>query len=247
VPRFPSPLWLALVGCPAAKSSLVEPPEPISIPTLTQDSSEPEPTPESEPPLTRAEIRTVVRAKLAQVRACFDEGLAIDPTLGGVVELGFTIDAEGRVSDAELLTDELAQARVGECLLEQLPSWQFPRPRGGAELRIRYPFHFTAEDTLRAAGLPRVEGTLDPSAVGQLFSRGRAELDACIHETGSSGGSVGVAFTIDDAGTVTKIASYASSLDDAAERCVLRTIASWTFPAAASDDLVKVNHDLSFE
>src|SRR5689334_15094552 len=47
------------------------------------------------PSLTRDEIRLVVRAKLPQVRACFDEGLARKPELGGRVVLRFTIGPRG--------------------------------------------------------------------------------------------------------------------------------------------------------
>jgi hypothetical protein len=201
---------------------------------------------EPEPPLTRDEVRTVVRAKLPDVRGCFDLGLASDPTLGGRVALRFTIDAAGRVRDPSVVEDELATSEVADCLLERIGHWQFPLPREGRELTIVYPFHFTAEDTLRAAGLPRVEGTLRPVAVGEVFEAGRSELDECMAAAGMSSGSIGVAFTIDDAGVVTKIASYAGSLPEAASRCILRTISSWTFPPAAAGDEARVNHDLEW-
>jgi TonB family protein len=215
-----------------------------------QGSAQPEPEPE--PPLTRDEIRLVVRAKLAEVRDCFDTGLASDPTLGGRVALRFTIDAAGRVRDSTIVEDQLASSSVAACLLERIEHWQFPRPRAGQELTIVYPFHFTAEDTLRAAGLPRVEGTLRPAAVGQVFEANRRELDECLALASVTSGAIGVAFTIDDAGVVTKISSYDASpasrdeLPDAASRCVLRTISSWSFPSAAAGDEVRVNHDLEW-
>ncbi len=216
--------------------------EPVAAP----DRIPPDAPTSEEPPLTRDEVRLVVRAKLAQVRACFDEGLALDPTLGGLIELRFTITAEGRVRDASLVVDGLSEKRVGECLLERVATWQFPRPRGGAELTVEYPFNFTSEEALRAAGLPRVEGTLKPAAVGAVFDAHRDELDRCLSDTRSPPGSIGVAFTIDDGGTVTKIVSYASTLAEPAARCVVRTIASWSFPPAAAGDEARVNHDLAW-
>ena len=214
---------------------------PLSIPP---PESPTDPEPESEPPLSRDEIRLVVRAKLPEVRACFDAGLVSEPTLEGRVALRFTIDAGGRVRAPEVVEDQLASSQVATCLIAALEHWQFPRPREGRELTIVYPFHFTAEDTLRAAGLPRVEGTLRPAAVGEVFADHQAELDECLRAAGMSAGSIGVAFTIDDAGVVTKISSYRSTLVRAASDCILHTITSWSFPAAAADDEARVNHDL---
>jgi hypothetical protein len=237
---------LVLLAC---RTSPVEPTlasRPAEPPARAASVQPVEPEPEPEPPLTRDEVRLVVRAKLPEVRGCFDGGLAEDPTLGGRVALRFTIDAAGRVRDPEIVEDQLASGSVAACLLEQIVHWQFPQPREGRELTIVYPFNFTAEDTLRAAGLPRVEGTLRPAAVGEVFEARRAELDECLASAGTTRGGIGVAFTIDDAGVVTKIASYQASLPDAASRCILRTISSWSFPPAAVGDEVRVNHDLDW-
>ncbi len=194
------------------------------------------------PPLTRDEIRLVVRAKLPQVRACFDAGLARAPEIGGRVVLRFTIGPDGRADAITVEQDEVGEAVVAECLCEQLRSWQFPQPRGGVPITIAYPFVFSSAESLRAAGLPRVEGTIKPAAVGEVFRARRSELDECIPEAAS--GTIGLALNIDDAGAVTRISSYESTLDEHARACVLRTVASWTFPPAASGDEARVNHDL---
>lgn len=198
------------------------------------------------PPLTRDEVRVVVRAKLPQVRACFDAGLARAGDLGGRIVLRFTIAADGRAAAIGVVEDELGAASgVADCLVDELTRWQFPRPRGGRELTINYPFVFSSEQSLRAAGLPRVEGTLDPAAVGAVFAARRDELDACIPS--ETGGTIGLALLIDDGGTVTRISSYASTLPESARACVVRTVSSWAFPPAASGDEVRVNHDLAWD
>jgi hypothetical protein len=195
--------------------------------------------PDAGPSLTREEIRLVVRAKLPNVRACFDAGLARAPDLGGRVLLRFTIGPDGRAGSIAVDEDELQDAIVTDCLRAELASWQFPRPRDGAAITITYPFVFSSADSLRAAGLPRVEGTIKPAAVGAVFEARRGELDDC-----NPVGSIGLALSIDDAGKVTRISSYESSVDERARACVLRTVSSWTFPPAASDDEARVNHDL---
>jgi hypothetical protein len=194
------------------------------------------------PPLTREEIRLVVRAKLPQVRACFDAGLTRAPDIGGRVRLRFTIGADGRVVAITVDEDQLGDAGVTDCLRAELASWQFPRPRGGLAITIAYPFVFSSADSLRAAGLPRVEGTIKPAAVGAVFDARRSELDDCIPDAGT--GTIGLALSIDDAGAVTRISSYACTLDERARACVLRTVSSWMFPPAASGDEARVNHDL---
>jgi hypothetical protein len=194
------------------------------------------------PPLTRDEVRLVIRAKLPVIRACFEAGLEHTPALRGRVLLQFTIGIDGKATDVRVSEDDLGEPSVAACLVELIPTWQFPRPRDDGPITIAYPFAFSSEDSLRAAGLPRVEGTVKPEAVGAVFEARRDELDACL-PSGASG-TLGVALSIDDAGAVTRISSYADTLPDDAGRCVLRTISAWVFPPAARDDEARVNHDL---
>jgi hypothetical protein len=207
-----------------------------------QDAEDAMPIETSGPALSREEIRMVVRAKLPQVRACFEAGLAHTPELGGRVLLRFAIQRDGKAGDIEVVEDELPDPSVASCIVAALPTWQFPRPRDGQPVVISYPFAFSSEQSLRAAGLPRVEGTVKPEAVGAVFEARRAELDACVPEAAS--GSIGVAFNIDDSGAVTRISAYENSLPDDAGDCVTRTLSSWVFPPAASGDEARVNHDL---
>jgi hypothetical protein len=196
------------------------------------------------PALTRDEIRLVVRAKLPQIRGCFEAGLETTPDLRGRVLLRFVIGPDGKAGDVEVVEDQLGVPEVSACLLEQLPSWQFPRPRDGRSIVILYPFAFSSEQSLLAEGLPRVEGTIKPEAVGAVFDARRAELDACV-PAGASG-SIGVAFTVDDGGAVTRISSYHDSLPADAGRCVVRTLSTWVFPPAAGGDEARINHDLQW-
>lgn len=239
-------LGLAL-ACAAPGPS--EAPRAAEPPDSRVDERDPVSPDGGAPPLTREEVRLVVRAKLADVRACFDAGLADDPELGGRLRVRFTITPEGRAVDAEIVEDELAPSPVGACIVERLASWQFPRPRDGRALRVAYPFVFTAEEALRAAGLPRVEGTVSPSEVGAVFEARRDELDACVTGLGDAEpihGTLGVAFTIDEGGQVAAIARYLDELPEAASACILHAISTWSFPPAAAGDEARVNHDLSW-
>jgi hypothetical protein len=158
------------------------------------------------------------------------------------VLLRFTIEADGRARSIRVDEDEIGDSVVTDCLLAELASWHFPRPRDGLAITITYPFVFSSADSLRAAGLPRVEGTIKPAAVGAVFDARRSELDDCIPEAGT--GTIGLALSIDDAGAVTRISSYECTLDERTRACLLRTVSSWMFPPAASGDEARVNHDL---
>lgn len=184
----------------------------------------------------------VVRAKMPDVRACFDAGSALDRSLGARVLLRFTIGPEGRAGAVEVIEDELGQPQVTSCLQAEIGSWQFPRPRAGQSLTITYPFVFSSEHALRAAGLPRVEGTIKPAAVAAVFEARREELDGCVSDEAK--GTIGLALSIDDRGEVTRISSYESTLDERTRACVVRTVSSWVFPPAAEGDEARVNHDL---
>ena len=239
---------VALVGCrtedPAQTPSSGEPSDPPADADADSEPPVPDPAPvEQGPPLTREEVRLVVRSKMAEVRACFADGLTRDASLGGRVVLQFTIDASGRASAIELAEDQLgADSGVPACLREALARWQFPRPRGGRPMSISYPFVFSSEQSLRAAGLPRVEGTVKPKAVGAVFDAHRFELDECLPE--GAKGMVSLAFTLDERGEVTRMSLLDTTLEQPAADCVARAAASWRYPATAAGDEARVNHEL---
>lgn len=89
--------------------------------------------------IDRAHIRAVVRAHVPEVRACYEAGLARDPSLAGKLVLSFTIGTTGRVIASSIASSELADAAVGECIAAAALRWEF---YPGALAEIRYPFVF---------------------------------------------------------------------------------------------------------
>lgn len=82
-------------------------------------------------------IRRVIRAHLDQVRACYEAGLARDPSLDGRVVIRFTIDRDGTVGESEVTSTTLTDPAVGECIAEAALGWRF---LAGAVIRVSYPF-----------------------------------------------------------------------------------------------------------
>jgi hypothetical protein len=93
-------------------------------------------------------IRAVIREHAQQIRFCYEEQLAVSPKLAGKVLIKWTIDADGNASNATVVSDgtSLADAKVHQCMMDRIVSWQFPKPKGGGIAVITYPW------ILRASG-----------------------------------------------------------------------------------------------
>ncbi|MBK8236072.1 MAG: AgmX/PglI C-terminal domain-containing protein [Deltaproteobacteria bacterium] len=85
-------------------------------------------------------IRRVVRSHLDDVKRCYEAGLVHDPTLTGRVAIQFTIGGEGAVTAANVQASEVKDAAVAECIAKRIRTWVFPKPEGGGNVVVTYPF-----------------------------------------------------------------------------------------------------------
>jgi hypothetical protein len=84
-------------------------------------------------------VRRIVRAHINEVRYCYNQGLARDPSLGGRVAIKFTINADGKVPAAVVRETTLKDAAVGNCIAQAVRRWTFPKPKDGSVI-VDYPF-----------------------------------------------------------------------------------------------------------
>ena len=84
-------------------------------------------------------VRRIVRAHINEVRYCYNQGLARDPSLGGRVAIQFTINSEGKVPAAVVRETTLKDAAVGNCIAQAVRRWTFPKPKDGSVI-VDYPF-----------------------------------------------------------------------------------------------------------
>jgi len=89
--------------------------------------------------LDREVIRRIVRAHIAEVRACYEQGLQRDPNLRGRISLDIRIDGAGAVTATSVVEDTLAEKSVGTCIAAAVRRWTFPGNAGGV-VSVRYPF-----------------------------------------------------------------------------------------------------------
>lgn len=90
--------------------------------------------------LDRDIIRRIVRAHINEVRHCYNQGLAKDPDLGGKVTVQFTIVASGKVGESKVDSTTLSDQSVSECVAKAVKRWKFPKPQGGVDVSVTYPF-----------------------------------------------------------------------------------------------------------
>ncbi len=114
---------------------------------LAEGGGEPGPTAKvrvakgsSEGGLDRDIIRRIVRAHIDEVRACYNDGLGRDPGLEGRVVTEFKIDGEGRVMGPPRIATSVGDVEVDTCVAGAVEGWRFPKPRGGGEVLVTYPF-----------------------------------------------------------------------------------------------------------
>jgi TonB family protein len=96
-------------------------------------------------------IDQTVKTKQEAIADCYDEGLKRKPKLRGKIVVLFTVENDGRVSDAVIKKGTtLADDDVKSCVLAAMKELTFP-PMGGdcdaakedCTVRITYPFTFT--------------------------------------------------------------------------------------------------------
>ena len=96
--------------------------------------------PRTKGPLGKEVIRKVVRANLNDVRRCYNQGLVRDPELAGRVTVQFTISPTGKVPVTVLAESTISDRDVANCIVNAVKRWEFPKPEGGENVVVTYPF-----------------------------------------------------------------------------------------------------------
>lgn len=88
-------------------------------------------------------ITRVVRRNIGQLRFCHEQALTTNPTLHGVVELTFSIDARGAVPVSTLSRSTLGHQPAERCMVAAVRRWAFPAPEDGAVVLVKLPMTFS--------------------------------------------------------------------------------------------------------
>ena len=85
-------------------------------------------------------IRRIVRSHINEVRHCYNQGLTRNPNLKGRVKIQFTIGPTGKVPVAVVQESTIKDRAVANCIAKAVRRWKFPKPRGGGNVVVSYPF-----------------------------------------------------------------------------------------------------------
>jgi TonB family protein len=86
-------------------------------------------------------IQTVVMQRSGAIRACYEAQLQIHEALTGKITFRWTIDTEGRVSDASMTDSSIGNTAVEQCVLRTIRNMRFAKPEGGICV-VQWPFVF---------------------------------------------------------------------------------------------------------
>ena len=84
-------------------------------------------------------VQLVVRHHLPQLRPCYARAQKKVAGVRGVVEVQFSVNKSGQVASATVHRNSTGQSELGQCIINKLKKWRFPRPVGG-EMTFIYPF-----------------------------------------------------------------------------------------------------------
>lgn len=90
--------------------------------------------------ISRYAINATIAKYLNQVRRCYETQLKTKPDLQGLVEMSFEINSTGRLNFARVNRTTLKDKATEQCISKKMMTWQFPKPKGGVKVPVKYPF-----------------------------------------------------------------------------------------------------------
>jgi outer membrane biosynthesis protein TonB len=91
-----------------------------------------------------ADIQAILAAHRDEARACYDNALTAHPGIEGNLDIRWTIDPAGNVTDVELDTSrsEIVEPAVATCVIAIVKKIHFNVSTKGFETKAHYPFNF---------------------------------------------------------------------------------------------------------
>ena len=93
--------------------------------------------------MSREAVLKVVNAHLDEVRDCYERELLHNPGISGKILMEWLIQLDGAVRYAKVKFTNIGHSSdLHTCLQAQVVTWNFPRPKGGEEVLVTFPFLF---------------------------------------------------------------------------------------------------------
>ncbi len=92
--------------------------------------------------LTKDEVGKVIHSHLSEIRYCYESAMIKNPSVEGKLVSDFVIQGSGSVKIAKVNMSNVNDATLDQCIISHLYKWKFPKPRGGVDVAVVYPFIF---------------------------------------------------------------------------------------------------------
>jgi TonB family protein len=92
--------------------------------------------------LDKEVIRAGIGSHRTEIADCYEAALTLHPTLEGKVVVKFIINQEGAVVSSEVVESTVRNEGMESCIVKNVRSWRFPKPKGGGVVAVTYPFIF---------------------------------------------------------------------------------------------------------
>jgi hypothetical protein len=93
--------------------------------------------------MSREAVLKVVNTHLDEIRDCYERELLHSPGISGKILLEWLIQLDGTVRYAKVKFTNIGHSSdLHGCMQAQVVTWQFPRPQGGEEVLVTFPFLF---------------------------------------------------------------------------------------------------------
>ncbi len=90
--------------------------------------------------LSRYAINATIAKYLSQVRRCYENELNRNPDIEGLVSVAFEIGGNGMLNYSRVKKSSLGNKKVEKCITTKMMKWKFPKPKGGVNVKVNYPF-----------------------------------------------------------------------------------------------------------
>jgi len=95
--------------------------------------------PSAQGDLDKAIIRRYIKRNIQKIQYCYEKQLLAKSNLAGTVQTQFLITPQGNVATA---TGSGVDPAVSSCVAGVIKGIQFPKPKGGGPVQVKYPFIF---------------------------------------------------------------------------------------------------------
>jgi TonB family protein len=112
-------------------------------PALTQTrqvDSVPTPRVSAPSPRQSREIQRKLNETVQSYSACYQAGLATDPSIEGTVTVQFRVEEDGSVSSARVTKSDLGSQMAEDCLCQVIRLWRFKEGYASDDFQLDFPF-----------------------------------------------------------------------------------------------------------